>query len=72
MDLDAEIQERMTECVKTATGNLEDMRMLGRDAAKFIERAGIPGPFHADAIELIVLIESLEARLSEYAVEVST
>jgi hypothetical protein len=70
--INAELQTRMTECVKTATGNLEDMRMLARDAAKYIERSGVPGPFHAEAIQLVLLIETLEARLSEYAVEVTS
>lgn len=71
MDLDTEIQRRMTECVKTAVGNLEDMRMLARDTAKYVERSGIPGTFHAETIALIERVESLEARISEYAVEVS-
>lgn len=70
--IDAEVQQRMTDCVRIAVGNLEDMRLLARGTAKFVERSGIPGPFHAETIALIERVESLEARISEYAVEVST
>jgi hypothetical protein len=69
-EIEAELHKRMVEAVQTACGNLEDMRMLARDTAKYVERSGIPGTFHAETIGLIERIESLEARISEYAIEV--
>ena len=52
-----------------AVGALEDTRGLLRDAGKFAAKADLPLEFQSEAARLCMLVEMLEARVSEYAVK---
>ena len=68
-EIDDALSQRMAEYSPTACGSLDDARTLVRDAAKSIEKAGLPSEHHMAAIHIIALIENLEATVSEYAVQ---
>lgn len=66
-----DIQLTLARNASTACGSLDDARALIRDAARHVERAGLPEQFLAEALELVERVGSFEARISEYAVEVA-
>jgi hypothetical protein len=68
---DEDVQVTMTRNASTACGSLDDARGLLKDAAKHVDRAGLPEQFHLEALELVERVGSFEARISEYAVEVA-
>ena len=70
-EVDEELEQRMKEYAGTAVGTLEDMRALARDASKFLHKSGVPSELHWESIQILERIESLESRVSEYAVEVA-
>jgi hypothetical protein len=68
---EAEMRERMDLDLQTGVGNLEDARMLLHDGQRFIRRGGAPAELQAEYADLYERIQSLEARLGGYAVEVA-
>lgn len=69
--IDEGMDERHAEYATAAVSALEDMRGLARDAGKFAAKGGLPVEFQSETARLRMEIEALEARMSEYAVEVS-
>lgn len=69
--MDAELAKRMTDGAHVAVRALEDARTDLRDSAKALQTCGTPSEFHHECLRLMMAVESLEARVSEYAVEVT-
>lgn len=68
-EFDQELDARMRQYATQAVGSLEDMRGLARDVGKFIDRGGLPVQFQRQATEVLAAVETLEAGVSEYAVQ---
>lgn len=65
-----ELDRRLAEGSAEAVRLLDGMREKAREVAKHLDRAGVPPELHWAAIEILERVESLEARVGDYAVAV--